>query len=192
MDMSTVPPFLLPANRNHTVYNTEMLKDTRFTDAKVLEGNQQLFIQELELGNIKMENLNTLKTKELVAVLLSIGFENNQISKMKTNMAKREAILNLYQSITSGYSQCHSTGNRKKASGGWYNESCIHGTIIASKMLFCSESVRDVMDIKLSNKKNAQRGYNTGHLVWLSLLGSLIIIILLSSPFFSFGMAYFL
>ena len=74
MDMSTVPPFLLPANRNHTVYNTEMLKDTRFTDAKVLEGNQQLFIQELELGNIKMENLNTLKTKDLVAVLLSIEF----------------------------------------------------------------------------------------------------------------------
>ena len=74
---------------------------------------------------------------------------------MKTNMAKREAILNLYQSITSGYSQCHSTGNRKKASGGWYNESCIHGTIIASKMLFCSESVRDVMDIKLSKKINS-------------------------------------
>ena len=155
MDMSTVPPFLLPANRNHTIYNTEFLKNTRFTDAKVIEGSQQLLMQELELENIKMEDLKKIKAKELTKILFSIGFEKTQVSKLKTNMAKREAIMNLYQSIVSGYSQCHSTGNRKKASGGWYNESCVHGTIVASKMLFCSESVRDVMDIKLSKKLNS-------------------------------------
>ena len=63
MDMSTVPPFLLPANRNHTIYNTEFLKNTRFTDAKVIEGSQQLLMQELELENIKMEDLNKIKAK---------------------------------------------------------------------------------------------------------------------------------
>ena len=35
-----------------------------------------------------------------------------------------------------------------------YNESCPHGIITASKMLFLSESVRDVIDIKLSKKFN--------------------------------------
>ena len=154
MDMSTVPPFILPANRSTTVHSTEFLKDTRFTDAKVIEGNQQLLMQELEIGNIKMEELNKIKAKELTKILFSIGFDKPQVSRLKTNMAKREAVMNLYESIVSGYSQCHSTGNRKKASGGWYNESCVHGTIIASKMLFCSESVRDVIDIKLSKKLN--------------------------------------
>ena len=36
-----------------------------------------------------------------------------------------------------------------------YNESCLHGVITASKMLFLSESVRDVIDIKLSKKYNS-------------------------------------
>ena len=36
-----------------------------------------------------------------------------------------------------------------------YLESCLHGCIIASKMLFLSESVRDAIDIKLSKKYNA-------------------------------------
>ena len=35
-----------------------------------------------------------------------------------------------------------------------YNESCLHGVITASKMLFLSESVRDVIDIKLSKRFN--------------------------------------
>ena len=41
-------------------------------------------------------------------------------------------------------------------------------------------------------KNLAQRGYNTGHFVWLFLLVGLLFIIMLSSPFFSFGMAYYL
>ena len=35
-------------------------------------------------------------------------------------MAKRDAVVSLYKSVESGFSQCHHTGNRKKASGGWY------------------------------------------------------------------------
>ena len=33
-----------------------------------------------------------------------------------------------------------------------YNEICLHGTIIATKFLFLGESVRDVVDLKLSSK----------------------------------------
>ena len=36
-----------------------------------------------------------------------------------------------------------------------YNESSLHGVITASKMLFLSESVRDVVDIKLSKQYNS-------------------------------------
>ena len=35
-------------------------------------------------------------------------------------MAKVQAVVNLYNTVLSGYSQCHSTGNKKKASGGWW------------------------------------------------------------------------
>ena len=33
-----------------------------------------------------------------------------------------------------------------------YNEICLHGTIIATKFLFLGESVRDVVDLKLSSR----------------------------------------
>ena len=39
--------------------------------------------------------------------------------RLKTNMAKVGAVVTLYNTVVSGYSQCHSTGNKKKASGGW-------------------------------------------------------------------------
>ena len=45
--------------------------------------------------------------------------------------------------------------------------------------------------LKAMKKNLTQRGYNTGHFVWLSLLVDLLFIILLFSPFFSFGMAYY-
>ena len=47
---------------------------------------------------------------------------------------KREAILLLYESISSGVSSCHSTGHKKKATGGWYSFSCKHGVIYGSKV----------------------------------------------------------
>ena len=36
-----------------------------------------------------------------------------------------------------------------------YNESCLHGIISTSKILFLSETVRDVVDIKLSKRFNS-------------------------------------
>merc|ERR1711984_49155 len=47
--------------------------------------------------------------------------------------------------------------------------------------------------LKRDTKNLAQRGYNTGHFVWLSLLVGLLFIILLSSPLviFHFGRLLF-
>jgi len=65
-------------------------------------------------------------------------------------MSKVDAIVTLYNTVVSGYSQCHSTENKKKASSGWYAEICLHGTIQGSKFLFLGESGRDPGDLKLS------------------------------------------
>ena len=65
-----------------------------------------------------------------------IGFSQEEIKQKKEKVTKQKAILDLYQSIESGYSQCHHTGNRVKASGGWDLQVCQHGVTQASKFLF--------------------------------------------------------
>lgn len=101
------------------MFNTELKKDTRFTDAKALQGNQQLLMDMIENGAVDMKSLNALKKEELNKILLSIGFDKGDLRRFPSNLARCDAIMTLYKSIESGYSQCHATGNRKKASGGW-------------------------------------------------------------------------
>jgi hypothetical protein len=45
----------------------------RFTDAKVLLGNQQLLMQLINTGELKMDKLNSYKAKELNQILHKIG-----------------------------------------------------------------------------------------------------------------------
>ena len=121
--------------RADKIYNTEQEKDTRFTDAKAVRGNQQLLMDQIEIETVNIKTLNSLKKDQLNRVLLSIGFEKAELSRsvwikrcgscilylrFPSNLARCDAIFTLYKSIESGYSQCHATGNRKKASGGWY------------------------------------------------------------------------
>ena len=101
------------------MFNTELKKDTRFTDAKALQGNQQLLMDMIENGAVDMKSLNALKKEELNKILFSIGFDKGDLRRFPSNLARCDAIMTLYKSIESGYSQCHATGNRKKASGGW-------------------------------------------------------------------------
>ena len=56
---------------------------------------------------------------------------------------KKTEIWKLYQSVLTGASQCHLTGNEKHSSGGWYTFVCPHGVIYAARLLFLRESVRD-------------------------------------------------
>ena len=87
-------------------------------------------------GDLDMKNLNKLKKEQLNQTLLTIGLEKGEIGRFfvfsnviyyieiyirfPSNLARCDVIMTLYKSIQSGYSQCHATGNRKKASGGWY------------------------------------------------------------------------
>ena len=154
-NISNTPPFILPAYQGDMIYNTEIKKDTRYLEAKVIKGEQQLLIDmlsnsEFSLSELEDSNLERAKAGRLKDLLNRMGFKNEDTRILKSNMQKKKAIMDLYNSISSGYSQCHHTGNRLRASGGWYIEMCPHGVTRGSKFLYCSESVRDVLDIKLS------------------------------------------
>ena len=71
---------------------------------------------------------------------------------------RREAILLLYESISSGVSSCHSTGHKKKATGGWYSFSCKHGVIYGSKVN---------VNIKGDSDKNGILHFKLWLLLWV-------------------------
>ena len=81
------------------MYNTEGQKDSRFIDAKVVLGSQQLLIkviiyslvihknkyflpwQALKEKKFKLKDLGSMKTAQLNEVLLTIGLDKSDISK---------------------------------------------------------------------------------------------------------------
>ena len=154
-NISNTPPFILPVYQGDLIYNTEAKKQTTYVEAKAIKGEQQLLIDLLENGEFSLSeladaNLERAKAGRLKELLKQMGFSTEDTRMLKSNMQKKKAIMDLYESVSSGYSQCHHTGNRLRASGGWYIEMCPHGVTRGSKFLYCSESVRDVIDIKLS------------------------------------------
>ena len=64
------------------MFNTELKKDTRFTDAKSVQGNQQLLMDLIENGKIDMKKLNSLKKDQLNDALLSIGFDKGEVKRL--------------------------------------------------------------------------------------------------------------
>ena len=171
INISNLPPFILPSYRGDTLYNTEFKKDSTFLDAKQVGGSQQLLLNLVEDSYLKIEELDTLSDAQLVDILKKIGLQPHEVSKLTTKTSKKRAILDLYESVLSGFSQCHHTGNRKRTSGGWYCEICPHGVTISAKFLFLAESCRDCIDLKKS-KKYVEVGSNldtpctaAGHLV---------------------------
>ena len=67
--------------RGKLIYNTELKKDTRFTDAKSVQGNQELLMDAIENGQIDIKSLNKMSKKALNQALLVIGFEKGEISR---------------------------------------------------------------------------------------------------------------
>ena len=79
------------------MYNTELLKDTRyflfgilntcdmeisrFTDAKVLLGNQQLLMQLINKRELNIEKLKDYTTTQLTGILKKIGVEKSELKK---------------------------------------------------------------------------------------------------------------
>ena len=107
-NVSNTPPFVLKAYQGPLLYNTETQKDPTFLDAKMLQGEQQLLIHMLQEGEFCLEELNDdnmqrAKAGRLSELLAKMGFAKRDIAMLKSNMQKKKAIMNLYESITSGY-----------------------------------------------------------------------------------------
>ena len=91
MDISTVPPILLPAYRGEFVYNTECAKDTRFKELLihfyirflfVRFGSQQLLMNLIANKKLDMKELNSFSLDKLKSVMLSAGFEKCDINQL--------------------------------------------------------------------------------------------------------------
>ena len=50
----------------------------------------------------------------------NMGNKCRILFSVPTAAAKKKEIIKLYESILTGSSKCHATGNEKDASGGWY------------------------------------------------------------------------
>ena len=56
---------------------------SRFTDAKVLLGNQQLLMQLINKRELDKEKLNKFTTTQLTAILKKIGVEKSELKKLR-------------------------------------------------------------------------------------------------------------
>ena len=107
-NISNTPPFLLKAYRGNTIYNTETQKNTRFLEAKSIRGEQQLLIDMIEQGKFSLDDLSDdnphRANKQTLATLMrGMGFTIKEIKSMRSNVEKKKAIMDLYESILSGY-----------------------------------------------------------------------------------------
>ena len=84
--------------------------------------------KELELSSL--DKMNNDELKQLCQhldfqrisrsiIIICVDYSMNYFS-VPTMASKKKAIFKLYDSIVTGASKCHSTGNEKDASGGWY------------------------------------------------------------------------
>lgn len=118
----TFPPVVNTLARAENVYNTEVEKDTKLARMKSnnIAGSQKRILDEIFSGQLDPSNLpDALDDLTQLCTKLEINLTSN-----KSASARREAILTLYNSVTSGYSACHNTGDAKRSSGGWYTWSC--------------------------------------------------------------------
>ena len=102
-NISDTPPFLLKAYRGDTLINTELQKQTKYLEAKELGGNQQLLTDLIEHHDFKISELSEMRKQELETVMSKIGFTRSQISANKSNVQKKKAVMDLYESVVSGY-----------------------------------------------------------------------------------------
>ena len=142
LKIGACPPVINPLLAGEELFSTEHNKKSyvlKNTDA--IFGSQNKLVAKIFNEEVKLEDLSTMQNEELKILCKSLEFKN--LSSLPTASNKRKEILRLYDSIETGSSTCHTTGNEKGASGGWYSLNCRHGVIYAAKLLFRSESTRD-------------------------------------------------
>ena len=167
-----VPPILNPKIAGPELFNTEHVKDSYvLKNIDEIQGSQNKLIELIVTKELELSSLDKMTNDELKQICQSLDFQ--RISRLiihtfsyilswinfsvPTMASKKKEILKLYESILTGASKCHATGNEKDASGGWYcviksllvlfkldryTFVCRHGVIYGSKLLFLRHVIK--------------------------------------------------
>ena len=102
-NISNTPPFLLKSYRGTTLVNTESQKQTKYLEAKLMGGDQQLLTELIEQNEFKISDVSGMTKQNLETLMLKIGFTRPQSNAIKSNVQKKKAVMDLYESVVSGY-----------------------------------------------------------------------------------------
>ena len=83
--------------------NTESQKQTKYPEAKLLGGDQQLLTELIEQNEFKIGDVSGMTKQNLETLMLKIGFTRSQSNAIKSNVQKKKAVMDLYESVVSGY-----------------------------------------------------------------------------------------
>ena len=83
--------------------NTESQKQTKYLEAKLLGGDQQLLTELIEQNEFKISDVSGMTKQNLETLMLKIGFTRPQSNAIKSNVQKKKAVMDLYESVVSGY-----------------------------------------------------------------------------------------
>ena len=83
--------------------NTESQKQTKYLEAKLLGGDQQLLTELIEQNEFKISDVSGMTKQNLETLMLKIGFTRSQSNAIKSNVQKKKAVMDLYESVVSGY-----------------------------------------------------------------------------------------
>ena len=81
--------------------NTESQKQTKYLEAKLLGGDQQLLTELIEQNKFKISDVSGMTKQNLETLMLKIGFTRSQSNAIKSNVQKKKAVMNLCESVVS-------------------------------------------------------------------------------------------
>ena len=77
--------------------NTESQKQTKYLEAKLLGGDQQLLTELIEQNKFKISDVSGMTKQNLETLMLKIGFTRSQSNSIKSNVQKKKAVMDLYE-----------------------------------------------------------------------------------------------
>ena len=99
------------------------------------------------LDPVKLRDGGYGQTSVLEDLLEECGCPEGDRKKLISDAAKRRWLLNGYETLKSGDSDCHLFTCVNRGTGGAVNVTCPHGVLIAYKWLFLKETNRDHTDV---------------------------------------------
>ena len=69
VNISSTPPFILPAYRGETLYNTESQKKTMFLESRNIQGSQQELIDLIGRNQFQISDLQKMNDQQITIIM---------------------------------------------------------------------------------------------------------------------------